>query len=455
MKFAIVDIETTGEQQKDLKIIEIAIILHDGQKQLDSFHTFVDPEEKISPFISRLTGIRDSDVAGAPKFYEIARQIIDFVEGAVFVAHNVSFDYGVIRREYRRLGYDFRMNHLCTIQTSRIIFPGHDSYGLKNITRALGIDLNKHHRAIDDALATAELFRMLARESTDKLERFIKHEIDPGVLHPNLDIGTYDDVPNKTGIYRFFDENNELIYIGKSIHIKTRVGQHLKNTKTAKAVEMRQRIAAIEHDVTGSELIALLVESEEIKRHQPVYNRAQRNTQFSHGLYAFTDQKGFINLQVKKNNLTEKPLITFTSVQRGRGSLEYWLEEYKLCQKLCHLHDSRSGCFHYSIKQCKGACVDEETPEEYNTRVQELIGDLNFNGDSFLILDKGRNSKEYGFVWVDEGEYRGYGYIMRYMLKRNPSNFRKFVQIRQTNRDFQSIIKLQVEKNGFMEIIPL
>lgn len=455
MRYAIVDIETTGDKPKDIKIIEIAIIIHDGVSELDVFHTLVDPEERISPFISRLTGIHDADVDGAPKFYEIARQIVEFTQDTVFVAHNVSFDYGIVRREFKRLGFDYRLHHLCTVQTAKILIPDMESYSLKKITRALGISLDNHHRAIDDTRATAELFKMLYNRGNGSLDTFIKKEINPRVLHPKLNIDEFDEIPNKTGIYKFFSEQGDLIYIGKSIHIKKRVEQHLKNTKTNKALEMRERIAGIKHELTGSELIALLLESEEIKKHQPVYNRAQRNAIFNHGLYMYEDLQGYLNLAIRKKNLTDQPIMTFNSAMSGKSSLEFWLEEYGLCQKLCHLHKSTDGCFKLSLKECNGACIGEESPADYNRRVRQLIDDLNFGGRSFLVVDKGRNSKEFSFIWMFEGQYKGYGFIPRYILRRNKNLFRNHLIPSETNRDFQSIIKLQLEKNKKLEIISL
>ena len=453
MKFAIVDIETTGDKPVNFKVIEIAIILHDGEKELDRYHTMVNPEERINPFISRLTGIHDSDVQNAPKFFEVAKDIIEFTRDAIFVAHNVSFDYGVVRREYKRLGYDFRLPHLCTVQTARILLPGHKSYGLKNITKALGIKLNGHHRAINDTEATAELFEMLFEKDGDNnLEKFIKKEINPKVLHPELDLDSLDELPNKTGIYRFYNINDELIYVGKSIHIRKRVEQHLKNSKTRKAIEMREAIVRVGFELTGSELIALLKESSEIKKNQPIYNRAQRTTNFSHGLYTHTDQKGYLNLVVKKNTLTEQPIMTFTSIQNGKKYLEHWLEEFELCQKLCGLDSGNSACFRYTIKQCHGACVGEDDVKEYNERVQNLINELNFRSESFLVIDKGRNSKEYGFVLVEDGQYAGYGFIPRYIFARKAENFRKHLRKKKSNRDFQSIIKMQLHKNEKLEI---
>ncbi|MBD3638553.1 MAG: GIY-YIG nuclease family protein [Crocinitomicaceae bacterium] len=453
MKYAIIDIETTGDKPVNFKVIEIAIILHDGEKELDRYHTLVNPEERISPFISRLTGISDTDVHDAPKFFEVAKKIVEFTKDTVFVAHNVSFDYGVIRREYKRLGYDFRLPHLCTVQTSRILLPGYKSYGLKNITKSLGIELKGHHRAINDTEATTELFKMLYhRDRENQLQNFIKKEINPKVLHPELDVDILDEIPNKTGIYRFYNDQDELIYVGKSIHIRRRIEQHLKNSKTQKALEMRETIARIAFELTGSELIALLKESSEIKRHQPVYNRAQRVNNFSHGLYLHTDQNGYYNLSIKKNTLTEQPIMTFTSIQNGKKYLEYWLEEFGLCQRLCNLHNGSSACFNYTIKACDGACVGEEDPAVYNSRVQELINDLNFKSESFLILDKGRNSKEYGFVVIKNGQYSGYGFIPRYILARKTDNIWKHLNKKKSNRDFQSIIKMQLHKNEKLEI---
>ena len=218
---------------------------------------------------------------------------------------------------------------------------------------------------------------------------------------------------------------------------------------------MRERIVEIDHEITGSELIALLHESAEIKRHQPRYNVAQRVSLFSHGLYMHYDQGGYMCLHVKKNTVTGQPLVTFTSLQNGKKFLEYWLEEFQLCQKLCHLHKTESSCFHHSIEKCLGACVGDEQPETYNARVEELMLDLNFNGESFLIVDKGRQSNEFSFVAIDKGQYIGYGYIYRYQLKRNVNNYKKYLTQQENNRDFQSIIKMQLHKNTKLEIYPL
>src|SRR5690554_7985377 len=169
MLYAVTDLETTGGSIKNSKITEISIFITDGEKILDEFTSLVNPEQPIPYFISQLTGINDDMVEGAPKFYELAKQIIEFIGDAVFVAHNVGFDYNVLRSEYRSLGYEFRTNHLCTVKSSRQIIPGYASYSLGKITDELGIDLVGRHRARGDALATTELFHLLFSKNHELL----------------------------------------------------------------------------------------------------------------------------------------------------------------------------------------------------------------------------------------------------------------------------------------------
>lgn len=455
MLYSIVDIETTGNSPKDYKVIEIAIIKHNGISEIDRFQTFVNPEERISPFISRLTGITQDDVREAPKFYEIAKEIVEFTADTIFVAHNVSFDYGVIKKEFRRLGFDFRRNHLCTVQTSKILLPGYASYGLKNITKDLGIELNNHHRAIADTEATAELFQILYnKDKENELQNFIKKEIDPKALHPQFDIDAFEAIKNKVGIYKLFDENFELLYIGKSIHIKKRIEQHLRNNKTKKGLELRERIVHVKMEETGSELIALLLESQEIKQHQPYFNRSQRKNNFTHGLFSYEDQNGYLNLALRKSSEDTNSIMLFNGLANGKKYMEYYTNAFQLCPKLTHLQETNGPCFSYGIDQCDGACIGKESPDDYNQKVAMLLHQLNFKGESFLILDKGRNKNEYGFVYVQKGVIKGFGFAMRYLIKRNPNNFKKNLIKLPPKKDFHTIVQMQLNKKDY-EIIPL
>lgn len=447
MEFAVIDIETTGGKPKDSKIIEIAIVIHDGVNVIDTYETLINPERKIDWFVTKLTGIRNEDVANSPKFFEVAKTVFKLLENRIFVAHNIGFDYPIVRGEFKSLGLSIRLPHLCTIQTSRVLIPGLESYGLKKLSESLEIKLDNHHRAMADTKATVEILKILFAKDKNNLESFIKQDVNPKLLNEKLDLNQFDDLPNKTGIYFFYNELDEIIYIGKSIHIKKRVEQHLKNDKTEKAIKMRSSIFKIKYQLTGSELISLLKESELIKKHQPPYNKAQRKTIFSFGLFTYIDNSGYINLRLKKASATEHPIHTFTSMASAKSQLEDWVLEYNLCQKLSGLYESSTGCFNYSIKECLGACVQKESPADYNERANDLINKLNFNQKSFLILDKGITKTDFGFVCIIDGIYKGYGNMPKYLLKKDNENYKKFLKKQESNRDFKSIINMQLNNN--------
>lgn len=449
MHYAIVDIETTGGSTKASKITEIAIYKHDGEQIIDSFVQLVNPEMPIPEFIARLTGIRDDMVADAPKFFEIAKHIIEFTEDCVFVAHNVGFDYGIIRHEFKLLGFDYRRPHLCTVRASRYVIPGHDSYSLGKLTRALGIQINGRHRAGGDAEATAHLFTMLIQKDIKGLQTFIQEDVNPKILHPNLDLEALEEIPNKPGIYKFYNDVNQLIYIGKSKHIRKRIDQHLRNNKTIKGTTMMQEIARIEFELTGSELIALLYESELIKAHKPLYNRALRRHNFSYGLFMLEDEGGykrlFIDTFAKNPGL---PLTTFTTKREATDYLHMLVDKHQLCQKLCGLEKTSASCFGFQIKKCHGACVQQETPESYNERVAEIEQSLTFDEQHFYLVEQGRDKREKSIVWIENGSYRGFGFVPFYLLKNHPKSWSKFVDLRPEDRDARTILRYYLRKNA-------
>lgn len=454
MHYAIIDIETTGGSPKNSKITEIAIYKHDGEKVIDEFESLVNPEIPIPPFIVQLTGINDRMVADAPRFYEIAKKIVEFTEDCVFVAHNVAFDYGVIRSEFRTLGFDYRRPHLCTVRASRYVIPGHDSYSLGKLTRALGIDLIGRHRAGGDALATANLFTLLMEKDESGLSTFIKKELNPKQLHPNLNIEELEEIPNKTGVYRFYNDANQLIYIGKSKHIKKRIDQHLRNSTTKKGIQMAKEIARVEFELTGSELIALLNESQLIKQHKPLYNRSLRRNSFPYGLFSYTDENGYLRLFVgQTSKLSEQPLTSFNTKKEGTAYLERMVEEYDLCTKLCDLYKTSSACFQYTVKNCLGACVKEELSSSYNRRCQTLIDELNMNAATFYIIDKGRDRSEKSLILIKNGSLVGMGYAPFHFRKTPIKKWDKFLDLTSDDRDARTILKLFLRKNESHEIV--
>lgn len=451
MKFAIVDIETTGGSPKNSKITEIAIYIHDGKQILDEYITLVNPEMPIPEFITKLTRISDDMVKNAPKFFEIAKDIVEITKDCVFVAHNVAFDYKILRAEFKSLGYDYRKDHLCTVRTSKYVIPGYKSYSLGKIAKDLNIEINGRHRAGGDALATTKLFEIIFDKDPNNLSTFIQSELNPKNLHPNLDLDQIEEIPNKPGVYYFYNDKDELVYIGKSKHIRKRIEQHLINNKTKKAIEMRDAIAKIKYSLTGSELIALLKESKEIKAFKPIYNRSQRRVSYPLGLFSFEDQKGYINLYIENvNKVDTNPITTFTTRTTAKSFLEKLITDFELCQKLCGISHGTKSCFNYQIKVCKGACVSEEEVNEYNQRANQLLD--HYQLDNQVIFDKGRHFKERGFVLIENGLYKGYGYIPYKEYKTVNPNLYKHLQEAEHNRDVQSIIKMMLRTNHKLEI---
>ncbi len=429
---------------------------HDGVEIIDQFETLIDPEMQIPDFIVRLTGINDKMVKGAPKFHEVAKKIVEFTEGCVFVAHNVNFDYSVIRHEFRELGFDYRRQHLCTVIASRKILPGFESYSLGKLTRDLGIELIGRHRAGGDAFATAKLFTILIEKDNEELKTFVNEDVNPQIFHPNLDIAELDEIPDKTGIYKFYNEFNELIYIGKSKSVRRRIEQHLKNTKTKKGTQLIKAITKIEYELTGSELISILLEYNLIKKNQPSLNAPLKNTRYSHGLFQYFDEEGYIRFYIGViTRETKIPLKSYTSKKEAISHLEKMIQKYSLCQKLCDLYSTTSSCFQYSIKECNGACIDLESSEIYNLRGQELLSELSINDQSYYIVENGRQKGEKSFVLIENGSITGYGYAPFHFQYSPVEKLKTQIEFTQEDRDTSMILDLYLKNNPLLTIIKL
>jgi DNA polymerase-3 subunit epsilon len=450
--YAIVDIETTGGQFNEEGITEIAIYKFDGHEIVDQFISLVNPEKEIQPFVVKLTGINNAMLRSAPKFYEVAKRIIEITEGCILVAHNTSFDYRILRTEFNRLGYDFVKPTLCTVELSKKLIPEQPSYSLGKLVRALGIPMSDRHRASGDALATVKLFKMLLAKDTEKeiLISSIKAEIKSGLTPKLLDI--VESLPSRTGIYYMHNEKGNLIYIGKSKNIKKRVNQHFTGTAN-KSKKIQVEVFAVTHEETGSELVALLKESEEIKINKPIYNRAQRKSIFQYALYEVLDENGYLNLRLEKADGRKKEITAYTSLQEGKNALFRITEKYNLCQKLNGLYETQNGCFQYKIKECKGACLGKETPKEYNERVEEFINEMTFENNNMVIIDRGRSVNERSAVLIENGIYKGYCfYDLNYQI--NTIEVLKNIIIpMQNNRDTRTIIQSYLRKNKVLKIM--
>jgi DNA polymerase-3 subunit epsilon len=450
--YAILDIETTGGQFNEEGITEIAIYKFDGHEVVDQFISLVNPEKEIQPFVVKLTGINNAMLRSAPKFYEVAKRIIEITQDCIVVAHNSSFDYRILRTEFNRLGYDFIRPTLCTVELSKKLIPGMESYSLGKLVRALGIPVTDRHRASGDALATVKLFKLILSKDTEKeiLISSIKAEIKSGLSPKLLDI--VESLPNKTGIYYIHNEKGDLIYIGKSKNIKKRVNQHFTG-KTNKCKKIQLEVFTATYEETGSELIALLKESEEIKINKPIYNRAQRKSIFQWALYEVLDDNGYLNLRLQKADGRKKEITAFTTIQEGKNALFRITEKYNLCQKLNGLYETQNGCFQYKIKECNGACLGIESPEIYNERVEEFINEMTFSNNNMIVIDRGRKVDERSAVLIENGIYKGYCfYDLNYQIS-NIEVMKNILIPMQNNRDTRTIIQGYLRKNRVMKVL--
>ncbi len=329
--YVIIDIETTGGRYNEEGITEIAIYKFDGADVVDSFITLVNPEKEIQPFVVNLTGINNKMVRDAPKFHEIAKRIVEITKDCVLVAHNASFDYRILKTEFRRLGYDFDVPTLCTIELSKELIPDLESYSLGKLCRKLGIPVSDRHRANGDAIATLKLLQLLLLK--DKEKQIVKHSIKRG-NHRDLSkkfLSMLDGIPLNTGVFYFHKYNGDIIFIGKGSNIQKKVNSvFLQVSKKARA--MFKEINSVTFDLTGSELITQLKYHEDLHAHKPKYNNVEANG---------TESKEYSNANMvlidKGRHISEKSVILIENNEyKGYGytDLDYQVNNLEVLQKI-------------------------------------------------------------------------------------------------------------------------
>ena len=440
--FAIVDIETCGPKYAFQKgrIIDICIVVHDGLQVIDKFSTLINPECHIGGFYTNLSGITNEMVKDAPKFHEVAQEILNYTEGKIFVAHNVGFDYNFIKDEFASLGYKYKRDTLCTVRLSRKLMPGKKSYSLGNLCTSLGIENTARHRAEGDAVATAKLLDILLQLKTQSsqyksatLNQIMTSRVD------NIKKYILDKLPASTGVYYFLNRNQQILYIGKSIDMYQRAISHF-NTDLKKTKKLLNELYNVDYVETGSELIALLLESEEIKKHKPLYNTARKKDTFTHCI-DLVEKNHVKALEIVTYENSVNSLQSFTSYMSAREKLESWLQEYILCLRYCGLTTEESVCFHHQIKKCNGICAGNEAPEEYNKRVEVLISSTSFSADTFLVFDRGRQEGERSFILVENKRYAGYGYFDEYTSFSSIEDVRSQLSNKQYYPDANDILR--------------
>ena len=372
-----VDIETNGQMGAEGRIIEIAIIRVESGKITDEFQSLINPGSSVPAWIERLTGISNNDLASAPYFDDVAESIKRIVDGAIFVAHNVRFDYSFLKSHFKAIEHDYRPKLFCTVRMSRALYPEHRGHSLEKINRRHGIAAKNRHRAYDDAKAMLDFTKIAVQEKgLAAFESNIELQLRTKSLPPHVDEAMVSQLPEGPGIYIFRDESGLPLYVGKSVNIRQRVKSHFtSDTRIVKEMKLSQRSYSIDHVSTETEVEALLLESAQVKELQPLFNRKLRRATKQSVLINDYDEHGYLRLSIESQDLNELTDTSnmygvYTSRQKAKSNLDSLTKTFQLCPKLMSLEKAKSECFRHRLGMCKGACIQKEPSELYNRRAE-------------------------------------------------------------------------------------
>jgi DNA polymerase-3 subunit epsilon len=449
--FAIIDVETTGGDPKRDKLTEFAVVIHDGEKIIKSFHTLINPERSIPPFITHITGITDDMVKDAPKFYEVAKEIVEITEGAYFVAHNVRFDYGFICNEFKRLGYPYQKQTLCTVQMSRKAFPGLPSYSLGKLVKHFNISLKNHHRALDDALATTTLFEKIMKSS--HFHTGVNFEVSRSMVR-NIKIPTtitreyLENIPHSIGVYYLMDKSGNIVYVGKSVDLRNRIWAHFTEM-SERALKLQECIGDVDYIETGSELAALLIENTEIKRLKPLFNKAQRNTSFPYVM--IYDQSDINMFKIIRRELCKPHQIQIKAFQDKKIACQYFLQQLIKHECLEDNFETRTVALKIpdiiALLRKKG-----DLNRDWDAFIKQFLRD---KSSTFLVIDSGRNEEEMYTVLVQNGQITHTGFINQNEFAADTTHLSEILNPYIFCPVAYALLQYQINKNPSLKILQM
>jgi DNA polymerase III subunit epsilon len=439
--YAIVDIETTGGYASANGIIEISIHIFDGERVIEEFETLINPNQPIPKYIRAFTGITDEMVQDAPRFEEVAEKVYTILQGNIFVAHNVNFDYSFIKSHLEFYGYTLNAKKLCTIRLARQIFPGLPSYSLGNLCHSLEINIQNRHRAGGDAAATVTLFKKLQDHDKENLIQTSLHRNSKEqVLPPNVKQKDFDALPKTPGVYYFHDQKGKVIYVGKAKNIRSRINSHFSNNSDSRQRQnFLRNTYSISFQPTATELMAAILESTEIKRLWPIYNTSQKRLEDVFGIFVYEDQNGYMRLAIEKRRKNSNPIYTFHYKVDGHGVLRKLMKEFSLCPKLCFMQTDNDACVGITEEHCNGACEKKEVSSEYNTRVLQAIASLT-KKPSYVVLDKGLSEHEISCIMVVKGSFFGMGYLPKNFEDISEAAVREYIKPYKENSFIRTLL---------------
>jgi len=437
--YAIIDVETTGGSPMLDRVIEIAVFVFDGEKITDQYATLINPRRPIDPYVTKLTGITEDMVKDAPVFEDIHERLLALTHENIFVAHNVKFDFGMIRQEFKRLGIDFNRKQLDTVNLARRVLPGFNSYSLGNICDSLGIVIHDRHRARGDAEATVKLLEEILKNpnSAKYIEIELSHGIDLDLLPPYLSKAEIEKLPEDAGVFYYKDEVGKVLYLDGSKNIRKKVITEFSSpAEGPDQKRMFELMRNIDYELSGNELIAKLLAYRELKRYLPEFNKKPKIQTFTHGIFLDMDEGGFSQLKIHPLDWPNGELVLkFASKAVANKILGKIIKENNL-----------HAWFALRSKMKEQGQIDPKTQKNYNHSLEKAARKYLYKQPNFFIVGAGVHPDENSVIWIENNVYMGFGYFNPELTEATPANLKEVIKFDEDDMEVQKIIRGQMRK---------
>jgi DNA polymerase-3 subunit epsilon len=384
-KLLFIDLETTGANPASDRITEIGVVEVDGAK-VSTWSTLINPEISIPPYIQSLTGISNDMVRDAPTFAAVSDDLLARLQDGIFIAHNARFDYGFLRNAFKELGHTLRCDVLCTVKLSRKLFPQEAKHNLDALVTRHDLRANGRHRALADAELIWQFWNKVESETApDIFDDAVQAQLQRPSMPTHLAPDMLDDIPDAPGVYLFYGDNDALLYVGKSVHLRQRVLSHFSaDHRIYKDMRITSEIRRLEWRETAGEIGALLLEAQLIKDLQPIHNRVLRRQKelcawqlrpnaagVLQPVLAYADEEDF--------GRAERLYGLFKSRRKAETALRELAEAHQLCLVMLGLENrTHSGkpCFAHQLRRCRGACIGAEPAALHQARLEAALASL-------------------------------------------------------------------------------
>ncbi len=411
---AFVDLETTGGSTTHHRITEIAIIEVTAGGETREWSTLVNPGRSVPPHIGALTGIDDAMLTDAPRFEDVRQDVAERLDGRLFVAHNVQFDYGFLRRAFDRLEQRFAPRKACSVALSRTLYPDEKGHSLSALIERYDLRCENRHRALDDARVLHQwAARTIDALGRDVVEQAVSAQLEAPRVPPGLDPASIERLPAGPGVYLFTGDDDQVLYVGKSVGVRGRVLSHFsaaaRDERERRLFDQTRHVRGI---ATAGELGALLREAELVKSLAPTFNRRLRRHRDLYAVALTGEPHEYLRARIRRSaddDAGEGLYGVFRTRAAATGFLKDRARDFHLCRKMLGLESGAGSCFAWQLKRCKGACVGEQSAVAWNNQLLNALGPIRREAWPFdgpvAIRETGRGGRDLHVI--DRWRYHG------------------------------------------------